>query len=136
MSRIRECNKCNTHNLNKVMAEQCQYLKNEESKILLSLLRKFEDMFESTLGTWNTTPVDLELKDDAKPVCSRPYPVLRVHEAIFRKEVERLIILGVLEEEIDSKRGASSFPQPKVRTNRVIFISDFRNLNRQLKRKP
>ena len=45
-------------------------------------------MFDSTLGTWSNTTVDLELKDNAKPVCSRPYPVPRVHEAMFEKEVE------------------------------------------------
>ena len=49
------------------------------------MLRKFEDLFDGTLGTWNTTPVDLELKDNAKPVCSRPYSVPRVHEAMFMK---------------------------------------------------
>ena len=32
-------------------------------------------MFDGTLGTWNTTPVDLGLKDDAKPVLSLTYPV-------------------------------------------------------------
>ena len=36
-------------------------------------------MFDGTLGTWNTTPVYLELKDNAKPMCSQPYPVLHMH---------------------------------------------------------
>ena len=31
-------------------------------------LKKFEDLFYGMLDTWNTTPVDLELKDDAKHV--------------------------------------------------------------------
>ena len=53
-----------------------------------------------------------------------------------RKEVERLIILGVLEEENDSEWGATLFAQPKAKTNRVRLISDFQNLNRQLKCKP
>ena len=88
------------------------------------------------LGTWNTTPVDLELRGDLKPFCSRPYPVLRVHEAMFRKEVEILVNLGVLEEANDSKWGAPSFAKPKEKRNRVRFLSDFRNLNSQLKRKP
>ena len=56
--------------LNKVMTEQCQNLNTEGRKRLLILLRKFEDIFNSTLRTWNTNPVDMELKDDAKPVCS------------------------------------------------------------------
>ena len=55
--------------LNKVMTEQCQHLNAEEFKRLLILLRKFEDLFHGVLDTWNTTWVELELKDDAKPVC-------------------------------------------------------------------
>ena len=51
---------------------------------------------------WKTPPVNLDLKDDATPTCSRPYPVPRVHEAMFRKEVKRLVKLGVLEEANDS----------------------------------
>ena len=99
-------------------------------------IKKYEDLFNGTLGTWNTTPVDLELRDDAKPVCWRLYPVLRVHEAMFRKEVERIVNLGVLEEANDSEYGRPSFAQPKAKTNRIRFISDFWNLNRQLNHKP
>ena len=39
-------------------------------------------------------PVELELKEDVKPICLRPYPVPKVH--IFQKEVERLVLLVVL----------------------------------------
>ena len=41
-------------------------------------------MFDGTLGTCKTTPVDLELKDDVKHVCSRTYPVLKLHETMFK----------------------------------------------------
>ena len=91
-------------------------------------------MFESTLGTRKTTIVDLDLKDKAKPVCSRPYPVPKVHEVMFRKEVKRLVILGVIEEAKDPELEFPSFAQPKAKRNRVKFLSDFQNLNRQLTR--
>ena len=91
--------------LDKFMTEQCQHLKAKEHKRVLILLRKFEDMFDVTLGTWNTTPLDLELKDDAKPVLSRPYQVPMVHGWMFSKEFKRLVSLGVLEEENDSEWG-------------------------------
>ena len=55
-------------------------------------------MFVGTLGTWKTTPVDLELKDEANPVCSQPYSVQELHKAMSRKEVERLMSLGVFKE--------------------------------------
>ena len=78
----------------------------------------------------------MELKDDAIPLCSRPYTVSRVHKEMFRKEVKRLVTLGVIEQANDSEWGAPYFDQPKPKTNRVRFLSDFRNLNRQLKHKP
>ena len=57
--------------LNEVMTKQCQQqLTDTERHKLLYILKKFEDFFDGMLGTWNTTPVDLELKDNAEPVCS------------------------------------------------------------------
>ena len=35
-----------------------------------------------------------------------------------------------------SEWGAPSFAQPKCKSNQVYFLSDFRNLNKQLKQKP
>ena len=72
-------------------------------------------MFDGTLGTWNTTPVNLELKYKEKSVCSGPYLLPKVHKVMFRKEVERLASLGVLEEANDSEWGAPSFSQPKAK---------------------
>ena len=84
----------------------------------------------------NTKPVDLELKDDVKPVRSHPYPVPIVHEAILRKEVDRLVFIGVLKRANDSEWGAPYFAQPKAKTNRVQFLRYFQHLNRQLKHDP
>ena len=50
-------------------------------------------MFDIALGTYNTTPLNLELKEKMKPVCLLPYPIPKVHKAMFRKEVERLVSL-------------------------------------------
>ena len=89
--------------LNKVMTKKCQHLTATESHRLLHHLNNFEDMFDGTLGTWNTTPVNLELKDKAKPVCSRPYPLPKLPKAMLTKEFQRLVSLGVLEEADDSE---------------------------------
>ena len=69
--------------------------------------------------------VNLDLKDDATPMCSRPYPVTRVHEAMFRKEVKRLVKPAIQKETNGSYWGAPNFYQPKPKTNNVIFLSDF-----------
>ena len=54
---------------------------------------------------------------------------------VFLKDVERLVILGVLEIENNLEWVAPSFAQPEPKSNRVHFLSDFRYLNKQLKRK-
>ena len=54
---------------------------------------------------------------------------------MFKKEVERLVLLEVLKVANDSEWGAPSFAQPKPKYNRVRFLSDFMNLNKKLKRK-
>ena len=51
------------------MAKQCQHLNDGEHYRLLNILKKFEDLFDGTLGMWNNTPIYLELTDDVKPVC-------------------------------------------------------------------
>ena len=58
-------------------------------------------MFDGTLCTWKTDPVYFELKEDNNPIFSLPYPVPKVHKEIFKKEVERLVILGLFEVEND-----------------------------------
>ena len=121
--------------LNKFMTEKFQHLIPSEQESLLNYLF-IEYLFDGTLGMWNTAPMELELKGGTNTVCSQPYPVPRLHEATCRKEVERLLKIGVLKESNDSEWGAPSFSQPKSKTNRIRFLSDFRNLNRQLKRKP
>ena len=84
--------------LNKVMTKQCQHLTATERYRLQHILKKSEYLFGGTLGTCNITPVDLELKDDAKSVYSRPYQVPRVHKAMFRNKVEILLKFGVIKE--------------------------------------
>ena len=68
------------------MGKQCQNLITNEEKIVLYILRKFESLFDGTLGMWKTAPVDLELKDGATLVCLRPYPVPRLHNQKFKKD--------------------------------------------------
>ena len=59
-------------------------------------------MFNGTLVTWKTDPVEFELKEDANIICSRPYPLLNLREGIPKKEVEWLVLLEVLEKANES----------------------------------
>ena len=122
--------------LNKVTEKQCKHLTEVKCNELLKLLQKAEELSDGTLDIWKTDPVDFRLKEDANPICSRPYPVPKLHEGIFQNEVECLVLLGLLERANDLERGAPSFAQPKPKSNRVCFLSDFRNLNKNLRHKP
>ena len=128
--------KYNFFDLKKVMDEQFQHLNATECYGLLTFLRKFENLIDSTLGTWNITLVDLKFKDNKNPVCSQPHPVPKLHKVMFIKDPQRLVSLGVLEEVNDSGWGAPSFAQPKPKMNCFRLLTDFRNLNRKLKCKP
>ena len=55
---------------------------------------------------------------------------------MFKNRVECLVLLKVLELDNDSEWGYPSFAQPKPKSNRLNFLSEFRNLNRQLRQKP
>ena len=59
------------------METQCKHLTMTQNNEFLKLLQKYKELFDGTLGTWKT------------------YPVLKVHEIFFRKEVECLVLLGV-----------------------------------------
>ena len=88
---------------------------------ILKLLKKYEELFYGTLGTWKTDPEDFKLKKDANPIVSRPHPVTKVHKEMLKKEVEYLFLLGVIERENNLEWGYLSFIQIKPKTKSSTF---------------
>ena len=125
-------------NLDQV-ANAAEHLTSQQREQLLKLLRQYEDLFDGTLGEWNTQPVDFDLLPDAKPYHGKPFPVPKVHLDTLKKELGRLCNLSVLRKisETDDSRewAAQTFIIPK-KNGTVRFVSDFRKLNRWLKRSP
>ena len=108
----------------------------EEQKIQVrTTLYQYESLFEGRLGLWDTPPISLELEEGSKPYHARAYPIPQIHEATVRKEVERLCKEGVLEKDSNSEWAAPTFIVPK-KEGTVRFVTDFRQLNKALKRKP
>jgi hypothetical protein len=99
---------------------------------LLSLLHKYQHLFDGLLGTWNSKPYNIELKPNAKPYYSRPFPVPKIHEATLKIELECLTKAGVLEKVNQSKWAATTFLIPKKDAS-IQFISDFHELNKRIK---
>jgi hypothetical protein len=127
--------KCEKADLQSVVSTKCTHLSLQDQNKLMELLIEFEELFDGTLGDWNTKPVSSELKEGTKPFHNRPFPVPRVHKDTIVKELNRLCDLGVLEFQPASEWASPSFIIPK-KDNTVHFISDFREVNKQLVRKP
>jgi hypothetical protein len=60
----------------------CAHLSQHKQNEILEVLSEFEDLFDGTLGDWNTEPVSFELKSDAKPYHSRAFSIPKVHSSI------------------------------------------------------
>ena len=44
-----------------------EHLTNDQKLKLMQLLSNYEELFDGSLGDWKTTPVSVDLKEDAKP---------------------------------------------------------------------
>jgi hypothetical protein len=113
----------------------CTHLSTAEQDKLLTVLRKHEILFDGTLGRWEGRPCDIELKPGATPYHARPFPIPRVHEQTLKMELERLCQIGVLKKINHSEWAAPTFIVPK-KDGTVRFISDLREINKRILRKP
>jgi hypothetical protein len=80
-----------------VVRDNCKHHKVDQQKQLLQLLRKYESLFDGTLGDWKTKLVSFQLHKGASPYHGRAFPVPKIHKETLIKEVNRLVQLGVLE---------------------------------------
>jgi hypothetical protein len=75
----------------------CTQLISIEKNELLELLKKFEPLFDGTLGQRRTKPVSFQLKDGVPPYHGRAFLIPKVHKDVIMKEIHKLCDLGVLE---------------------------------------
>jgi hypothetical protein len=99
------------------------------------LLLKYEELFDGMLGDWKLPPVSIELKEGTKPYHGRPCPIPKIYKATLMKEIDRLIAIGVLKWQPLSKWASPSFIISK-KVHKVRIISDFREPNKRIVRKP
>ena len=118
-----------------LIREYCSHLSATDRELLLSLLLKYESLFDGTLGDWNLPPVSFELREGMKPYHGEAYPIPHVHKATLMKEIERLCDIGVLTWQPASKWAAPSFIIPK-KDQTVCTISNFREINKRIVQKP
>ncbi len=69
-----------------IVKDNCTHLTPLQREELLSLLLKYESLFDGTLGDWDRPPISVELKEGVKPYHCRPYPIPQIHKATLMKE--------------------------------------------------
>ena len=97
----------------KTIAESSTHLDPQERSELYTLLKKYKCLFDGNLGTWHGKPYDIKVKPDAEPYHGKPFPVPRIHELTFKKELDRLEYLKVIKKINRSQWGAPTFLIPK-----------------------
>jgi hypothetical protein len=81
----------------RTIMDKCNQLEIEVQQKWIALLQNFEHLFDGTVGTWHTEPVNIELKEpDAKPYHAKLYPVPHSQTVKLKEEVARLCELGII----------------------------------------
>ena len=120
--------------IEKICEEQAELDKPQQSQLAASL-HKCEALFDGQLVGWHGQEVKLELQEGAKPYHARAYNMPRCHMLTLKAEVEYLVKIGVLKKVNRSEWAAPTFIIPK-KDGSVRFISDFREQNKRMLRKP
>ena len=109
----------------------------EQKEQFKSLLYKYEHLFDGTLGEVTLPPMSIKLKDkNVKPVHQRPYSVAHsVSSDKLRREIDRMVEIGVLEEDHESPWAFPSSAVPK-KNQTICVVSDFCKLNDLIERHP
>jgi hypothetical protein len=120
--------------LNKIVQE-CTHLEKDKQRQLLKLLKKFEGLFDGTLGTWKTDPVDLELSNPkVKPFHAKPYPVPYSQEKRLKEEINRLCSYGVLRKINNSEWACCPMFTIAKPDGSLSSLADLREVNKVIKR--
>lgn len=116
------------------VVDKCRQLSKDQRQQLLKVLQKYPRLFTPTLRKYPHEQIHLDVDQNAVPHRSRAYTVPHHQRAVFKKELDRLVEIGVLEPTGRSEWIAGTFIIPK-KDGRVRWISDFRGLNKVLRRK-
>ena len=117
-----------------LVATSCKHLSTEQQQGLSSLLSEFPILFNGVLKVFTDERIHLDVDPTVPPSRSRAYAVPQLHLPTFKKELDRLTDIGVLEKTGRSDWVSGTFIIPK-KEGRVRWISDFRALNKAIKRK-
>jgi hypothetical protein len=64
--------------LQSIVTDNCKHLSTDHQKKQLQLLKKYELLFDGTLGDWKTKPVSFQLKEGVSPYHDQAFPVPKI----------------------------------------------------------
>ena len=117
------------------IAKQCTHLPLHKQNELAEMLENYQgQLFSGKLGKYEGEKIHLDIDPSVPASRSRYYPVPYKQLPVFKEELDRLVDIGVLEKTGRSEWIAGTFIKPK-KDGRVRWLSDFRALNKALRRK-
>lgn len=111
-----------------------KHLDQQQQQQLLSILKLHTILFNGKLGKYPHQKIHLDVNKNVQPFHAKAYAVPHIHQQVFKDELQRLCEIKVLERCGRSEWAAGTFIIPK-KDGRVRWVSDFRMLNKALKRK-
>ena len=115
------------------VVSSCTHLSQIQQNELHELLLKHEELFQGKLGHY-PHPIHLDIDRTIPPQQTRPFSIPHSQLHVFKTELDRLVKIGVLEPCGRAEWISGTFIIPK-KDGKARWISDFRALNKALKRK-
>ena len=112
----------------------CTYLCPQQQDDLLDVLSRFPKLFNIELEVYPHEKIHLDIDPTVPPHITHAYLVPRSQLQLFKDELDRLVSIGVLEPGGHSEWISGTLIIPK-KDSRVRWVSNFRDLNKAIKRK-
>jgi transposase InsO family protein len=116
------------------VAQKQTHLTQSQREDIRRLVAKYPKLFSNKLRLYPHRKIHLEIDPTAIPKHCRPYSVARAHLQVFKKELDRLVSIGVLRQCGATEWAAPTMVIPK-KDNTVRVVSDFRELNKVIRRR-
>ncbi len=114
--------------------DQLDQISTQQKNDLKQVLNEHTKLFDGTLGVYPHRKFHIDLVPGAVPKHFRPYAIPVIHLEAFKKELIYFVNIGVISPQGASEWASPIFIRPK-KDSRVRRVSDFRELNKVVKRK-
>lgn len=93
--------------------KQQTHLNTDKKSKLKNVLEKYNVLFDGGLGHYTKSKVHIDIDPSVTPRHFKPYPIPKMHLPTFKKELDHLVEIGVLEKAGMSAWASPTFITPK-----------------------